>query len=92
LKRPGKVLHVTKGKMILVKANTAPPINSKVFDSKGREVGYVYDVFGPVKAPYVLVKTKGDPERVKHEVRGRVYFLSTPKKRRFSNWRGMKRK
>jgi len=92
LKRPGKVLHVTKGRMILVKATTAPPINSKVFNNKGREIGYVYDVFGPVKAPYVLVRTRENPEKVKHEVRGRVYFLSSSKKRRFSNWREMRRK
>lgn len=92
MKRPGRVLHVIKSKMILVKANIAPPINSKVFDSKGREVGFVYDVFGPIKSPYILVKTKNDSEIVKHEARGRLFFISSSRKRRSSSWRGMRRK
>ncbi|MEM4189239.1 MAG: hypothetical protein QW544_01815 [Candidatus Caldarchaeum sp.] len=44
-------------KSILVKAHLLPKLAAKVFDNRGREVGYVSNVFGPVAGPLVSVKT-----------------------------------
>ncbi|MEM4302956.1 MAG: hypothetical protein QXQ70_03540 [Candidatus Caldarchaeum sp.] len=41
---------------IVVKARVVPRLAAKVFDSRGREVGYVSNVFGPVAGPLVSVK------------------------------------
>ncbi len=34
----------------------APRIGAPLFDERGRKVGIVADVFGPVSRPYILVK------------------------------------
>jgi rRNA processing protein Gar1 len=41
---------------IVIRANKAPRIKSAVYDSRGRKVGHVVRVFGPVKRPYVSVQ------------------------------------
>ncbi|MCS6769218.1 MAG: hypothetical protein NZ570_02135 [Candidatus Caldarchaeum sp.] len=51
----GDVVRVDE-KSILVRAHTAPKLASKAFDSRGRLIGYVSNVFGPVATPYVKVK------------------------------------
>jgi len=56
LKRLGKVLHVSSSGNLVVQANIAPEIGSKVVDEKLKEVGSVYDVIGPVNSPYVTIR------------------------------------
>ncbi|MCS7385907.1 MAG: Gar1/Naf1 family protein [archaeon GB-1867-005] len=91
MKRLGRVLRVTRRGLILVKATAAPPIDAKILDAKGRFVGRVYDIFGPVKAPYVLVKPSTSLDELKSSLKGAVYFPVTPK-RRFKSWKRVKRK
>ena len=56
LRRLGKVLHVTKTKRAIVRAELVPPLYSKVFDDKLRKIGWVYDIIGSVNSPYVSVE------------------------------------
>jgi rRNA processing protein Gar1 len=51
----GKALHVVN-RGFVVKAVNSPKLGRPVFDLKKRRVGNVIDIFGPVKAPYVLIK------------------------------------
>ncbi|MCS7133807.1 MAG: hypothetical protein RMI43_02080 [Candidatus Caldarchaeum sp.] len=51
----GEVLRVGKSK-ILVKAFEVPRLAVKVYDRRGREIGYVSNVLGPVSSPHVSVK------------------------------------
>ena len=61
--RVGSILHVShsSGNLIL-KAKTEVKIGDVVSDNKGKNIGRVFDVFGPVTSPYISVKPrKGDP-------------------------------
>lgn len=57
MQRLGRVLHVTPSRNIVVKVETPPKIGEKVVDEKLKQVGTVFDVFGPVSSPYIAVKT-----------------------------------
>ena len=56
MQRLGRVLHVTPSRNAIVKVEVLPKIGEKVVDEKLKQVGTVFDVFGPVSKPYVAVK------------------------------------
>ena len=56
LHRIGHILHLSKTRNIILKADNIPQIGDKVTDEKLRPVGTVFDVFGPTSSPYVAVK------------------------------------
>ena len=56
LHRIGHVLHVSNTKNIILKAENVPQIGNQVIDEKLKQVGTVFDVFGPTSSPYVAVK------------------------------------
>ncbi len=51
----GKGLHTTT-RGLVVRATQTPKRGETAFDSAGKRVGSVFDVFGPVKSPYVVIK------------------------------------
>jgi rRNA processing protein Gar1 len=51
----GKAIHVVD-RGFVVRAVSSPKLGRPVFDLKKRRVGNVVDIFGPVRAPYVLIK------------------------------------
>jgi len=55
----GEVVRVDD-KSFLAKVQTVPKLAAKVFNSKGREIGYVSNVFGRVSTPYITVKLTGE--------------------------------
>lgn len=61
LKLLGEVFRISKG-LVVVKAYTVPKLTAKVYDGKGREVGYVSNIFGPVASPLVALKPVSDKE------------------------------
>ncbi len=60
LRRLGYFLHKSPSGKLIVKMSTSrlPKLGSKVFDSRGRYLGRVQDVIGPVKSPYLVVKPR----------------------------------
>ena len=56
MQRLGRVLHVTPSRNVVTKAEALPRIGEKVVDEKLRQVGTVFDVFGPVSKPYIAIK------------------------------------
>jgi len=52
----GKVRALTPSKNIIVKSEQAPRIGSEVVDENLNVVGKVFDIIGPVSAPYAVVK------------------------------------
>jgi len=58
LKRLGKILHLSKSRSLILKfeSDAIPRLGSQVLDGKLKQVGVVYDVFGPTSSPYIAVK------------------------------------
>ena len=54
----GYVETVSGEGRFVVKADTVPEINETVFDDKGKRMGTVKRVFGPVEGPYVTVNAE----------------------------------
>ena len=69
----GEVETVTNDGKLVVRANTDPEINVQVFDAKGRKVGTVKRIFGPVDEPYVTV-VPFSKENVNGLLNKRIYF------------------
>lgn len=69
----GKILRKINDKMILARAEKAPKINAKVYDSKGKIIGNVYEVFGPIKNPYILIRVSEDQKTIQNK-RETIYF------------------
>ena len=78
LHRIGQVLHVSNTKNVILKAENVPRIGNQVTDEKLKQVGTVFDVFGPTSSPYVSVKTNTkNPEELVNQI-----LYATPTKER----------
>jgi len=58
LRKLGKVWNVSKSGFIVVQADSKniPKLGLDVVNRKMNKVGYIYDIIGPVKTPFILVK------------------------------------
>ncbi|MFH0848688.1 MAG: Gar1/Naf1 family protein [archaeon] len=74
MRRLGKVLHLSSSRSLILKTKDGETtVGWKVLDSKLREVGRVYEMFGPVASPYVSVKpTISDPSSLV----GKVLYIA----------------
>jgi rRNA processing protein Gar1 len=64
--RIGTVMHISKSsKNLILESSRNAKIGETVTDSKGKRVGVVFDIFGPVDRPYASVRTRvKNPERL----------------------------
>lgn len=70
----GTVYRVARDGSLIVRARETVDIDSRVFDEQARLIGVVYDVIGPVKTPFVVVKVTApgaDPELL----RGKTLYV-----------------
>jgi RNA-binding protein len=73
LQRLGKVSNVTPSRNMVVKAENPPKMGSEVVDENLIVVGKVFDIIGPVSAPYAVIKSiVKEPEKL---VNKPVYLL-----------------
>jgi len=56
LQRLGTVLHVSSHKNLIIRGEFFPKINSTVLTKRLKKIGVIYDVFGPIKSPYISVR------------------------------------
>ena len=56
MQRLGRVLHITPSHNIVVKIENVPKIGEKVVDENIKPVGNVFDIIGPIHAPYAIIK------------------------------------
>jgi RNA-binding protein len=72
LKRLGTALHVVQNKLIvqteqIVGSETnIPRTNSWVVDQKRTKVGKVFDIFGPIDHPYIIVRPNRGSDAAAH--------------------------
>ena len=79
LQKLGRVRALTPSKNIIVKSEQAPRIGSEVVDENLDVVGKVFDIIGPVSAPYAVVKpTIREPTKLLNKS---VYLLLSKTKR-----------
>jgi RNA-binding protein len=73
LQKLGRVRALTPSKNMIVKTEKAPRIGSEIVDENLNVVGKVFDIIGPVSAPYAVVKpTVREPAKL---VNKPVYLL-----------------
>ena len=74
--RLGKALHLSSSHSLILRFENAElrgiGIGMRVLDAKGKEVGVVQDVFGPVKRPYLSIRPRVSNA---NELVGRELFL-----------------
>jgi rRNA processing protein Gar1 len=64
----GDVLHRSGSSgHLIVRLETETRIGEPIYDGKGNRVGTVFDIFGPVEAPFASVRTRGEGEETKYE-------------------------
>lgn len=58
MKKLGTVSHISSQHNIVVRSDFAPNMGKNAIIRKGNneKVGYVYDIIGPKKNPYILIK------------------------------------
>ncbi len=56
LQRLGRITNVSPSGNAIVKAENPPKIGSEVVDENLNVVGKVFDIIGPVSAPYAVIK------------------------------------
>jgi rRNA processing protein Gar1 len=79
LQKLGRVRALTPSKNMIVKTEKAPKIGSQVIDENLNVIGKVFDIIGPVSAPYAVVKpTVREPAKL---VNKPVYLLLSKTKR-----------
>jgi RNA-binding protein len=79
LQRLGRVSNVTPSRNIIVKTENTPKMGAEVVDENLKVIGKVFDIIGPVSAPYAVVKpTIREPDKL---VNKPVYLLLSKTKR-----------
>jgi len=80
LQRIGCVLHVSSSKNMILKAESVPHTGESVVDENLKQVGTVFELFGPVSSPYVAVRPSVEkPSRFVDHV---LYAVPSSKSRR----------
>ena len=93
MKRLGTALHVVQNKLIvkseqIIGSKTdIPRTNSWVVDQKRTKVGKVFDIFGPIDHPYIIVRPNRGIDAAAH-VGKKLYIDEAPG--RDSKWKRLR--
>jgi RNA-binding protein len=93
LKRLGTALHAVQNKLIIQSEQIVgsetdiPRTNSWVVDQKRTRVGKVFDIFGPINHPYVIVRPNRGVDAAAH-VGKKLYIDEAPG--RDSKWKRLR--
>jgi len=65
LQKLGRMRALTPSRNLIVKTEQPPKIGAEVFDENLKVIGKVFDIIGPVSAPYAVVKlTVSEPAKL----------------------------
>ena len=65
MKKVGKVAIIARNGKLLIKSSKPQRIGTPVVDQQIKRLGKIVDVIGPVRAPYIVVNTKGLGKKLK---------------------------
>jgi rRNA processing protein Gar1 len=85
MKSLGIIKNITREGQLLLKTTKSVKIGTEIYDAKGRRIGKVSRVFGPVKGPYMTLDGCIDSTAQLKLLNSAVYFDtegSTSKKKR----------
>ncbi len=75
MRRLGKVLHLTPRGLVL-RVEQLPKLGQATYDGDGVRVGGVLDLFGPVAAPYAVIRPDRELNLAKlNELIGRDIYM-----------------
>jgi rRNA processing protein Gar1 len=75
----GRISNISPSGNAIVKAENPPKIGSEVVDENLVVIGKVFDIIGPVSAPYAVIKPSvKDPTKLVN----RLVYLLLPKTKR----------
>ncbi len=79
MQRLGRISNISPSGNAIVKAENPPKIGSEVVDENLVVIGKVFDIIGPVSAPYAVIKPSvKDPTKLVN----RLVYLLLPKTKR----------
>jgi RNA-binding protein len=79
LQRLGRITNVSPSGNAIVKTDNPPKLGSEVVDENLNAIGRVFDIIGPVSAPYAVIKpTVKEPSKLLNKP---VYLLLSKTKR-----------
>jgi len=79
LQKLGRITNVSPSGNAIVKADNTPQIGSQVVDENFTVIGRIFDIIGPVSAPYAVIKPSiKEPAKLLNKP---VYLLLSKTKR-----------
>ena len=79
MQRLGRITNVSPSGNAIVKTDNPPKLGSEVVDENLNAIGRVFDIIGPVSAPYAVIKpTVREPSKLLNKP---VYLLLSKTKR-----------
>ncbi len=79
MQRLGRVLSLTPSQNLVVRTEKTPKIGAIVVDENLKNVGRIFDIIGPVSAPYAVVRpTVKEPEKLTSK---QLYVILSKKER-----------
>ena len=80
MKHLGNISHLANSGKLIVRSEQMPPAHAFVYTNDKQKIGKVYNVFGPVKNPYISVSLFKSVNRRDLESRvGEKLYVSTKK-------------
>ncbi|NPA22721.1 MAG: H/ACA RNA-protein complex protein Gar1 [Crenarchaeota archaeon] len=75
MRKIGEALHVSHDKKLVLKLSTLPPLYITVYDYSMRRLGVLYDIIGPVRQPFGLVKPDKTVIENPESIKGRPVYV-----------------
>ncbi len=69
----GEIKSIRNTRQLIAKFPELPPISAQVFDNKGKKIGIVTWIFGPVKSPLVEIKLDSEMRRMITVMNEKIY-------------------
>ncbi|HMK54463.1 MAG TPA: Gar1/Naf1 family protein [Methanobacteriaceae archaeon] len=91
MKKLGNVLQISNRGRIILRSTQTPAFGLPVFTSDQKKLGYVHDIFGPTKDPYIAVKVPARNSENLDDRVGETLYVPNQSKKANKKWGRRKR-